>query len=615
MTETSQTPEAPARNSDDRDDSERRIGRTIDDRYRLEAYLGGGGMGDVYRARHTLMQKTVALKLLRPDVSGDDSVIERFRREAAAAANLEHPNICSATDFGKTSEGYFFLVMEFVDGRSLRDVLDDEGPLPVDRAAAIADGVAAALQTAAELDVVHRDIKPDNVMLVDREGGAPEVKVLDFGIAHVEFNDQMSSLTKTGAVFGTPTYMSPEQATGDEVEHRSDLYGLGAVLFEMLTGRKVFEEENSARLMAAHITERPEAPSSVRAEGEIPGALDEFVLELLAKKPRDRPASAEVVRERLRPFLADASESAPSGPTAPGSEVRSESSPATTLAVTTRRIREWMDELDIDSVDDDALNVALLALAGALGTMLFGLVVLSLVLTSSSPEQTRESLEAQRAEYKTREEIAAALEPLDEGRPADAVENLRKLREARGDSASAHLEFLLGKSYDRIGNERRALGAYRGAVEARRAYLYDDAVLALVEEALRSRDSDLTEEARTFVGAHRDHPGLQNRIARLAWKPESSRVRDRAHDLLSEYGLLEEIPEWQRLSIELRRADGCDEYEQQIAALVEHGDPRGARMIRLYDEKSRRGCGVLGLRDCYKCVRDRLDEALETLEE
>lgn len=574
-------------------------------------------MGEVYRAQHTLMQKTVAVKLLRPDVAEDESIIERFRREAAAAANLEHPNICSATDFGKTEGGYFYLVMEYIDGRSLQTLLDRRGPLPVETAADIADGIAAALQKAGDLDVVHRDIKPDNVMLVDRKSPDHDVKVLDFGIAHVEFNDQMPSLTKTGAVFGTPTYMSPEQATGDDVDHRSDLYGLGVVLFEMLTGREVFEEEESAKLMASHITEQPEPPSSARSDGDIPRELDDLVVELLAKKPEKRPTSAAAVRERLRRFRHD-DETPDSGMPTSGdpSETARDSGSATTLEVTTRRIREWAAGLDVgDAFDGDSLNVVLTALAGFLGLAVFGLAVASIaVITSNSPGETRASLEAERAAYKQREPVAAALEPVERGRPADAVENLRELRAARGDSASSHLDFLLGRSYDRIGNEARAIEAFRDAAQSNRDYLYDPATLDLLEEAIRSRNSDLEEQGREFVEVFADHPAVRKRTARLAWKPDSERVRERAHGLLETHDVVDELPEWQRLSIELRRADDCDAYERYISALVDHGDPRGAEMIRIYDDKPPRGCGLLGVKDCYGCVRDELESALDELQ-
>jgi serine/threonine-protein kinase len=501
MAETSQTPNPGGRDDSESGEVAELVGRAIDDRYRLEEYLGGGGMAEVYRAQHTLMQKTVAVKLLRPEVAEDESIIERFRREAAAAANLEHPNICSATDFGKTDEGHFYLVMEYVDGPSLQDVLDERGALPVEEAAAVADEIAAALEQAEQLDVVHRDIKPDNVMLVDDGGAVPEVRIVDFGIAHVEFNDQMPSLTKTGAVFGTPNYMSPEQATGDEVDHRSDLYGVGVVLFEMLTGREVFDEEESAQLMAAHITQQPELPSEVRPETRIPTELDELVMELLSKKPEGRPASASAVRQRLRRFTVGADQSGERPTAEPASASRASSRAPSTLEVTTRRIREWAADLDIDGFEDHSLNLALVALAVFLGLVLFGLVVASVVvLNSGSPEETRNSLEAERAAYKKREEVATALEPLENGRPADAVRNLEGLREERGDSASPHLHFVVGEAYDRIGNESKALEAFRAAAASDRDYLYDHTVLDVLEEAFEARSSELTDAAAAFVG-------------------------------------------------------------------------------------------------------------------
>lgn len=618
--------ETPSSNPSDSDgdnpgDVSGLTGRVIDDRYRLEAHLGGGGMGEVYRAEHTLMHKIVAVKLLRPEVARDESIIERFRREAAAAGNLDHPNICAATDFGKTGDGYFYLVMEYIDGESLKDLLAREGPLPIEQAVTIADGVAAALEKADELDVVHRDIKPDNIMLVDSSGRGPEVKVLDFGVAHVEFNDDMPSLTKTGAVFGTPSYMAPEQATGEEVDHRSDLYGLGVLLYEMITGRELFVAEESAQLMAKHIMEDPDPPSSVTERRDLPAPLEKLVLELLEKKPEDRPQSAADVRRRLQPYTEEASPTGSVSVPTPSANAQSKGQSATRVMATLRdRTTDLIASLRDGNFKRQPVNLALAGIAGVLVVLVGLLFVTSLyLLIGESPEETRESLAERRAEFKQKPEIQKALAPLEAGRPADAVHALEAVREKRADKTSPHLHYLTGAAYAKIGNETRALEAFRRAAEADSTYLYDQKLLELLAESIGSGNSDRSETALAFAGAFIDHEPVRNRVAKLAWKPDSDRTRERAWNLLESEGALGSVPEWQRLSIKLRRADACDGYEKYVDAIIDLGEPRGVEILKIYDDKPRRGCSVRGLplvktRDCYACIRDDLERGIEKLE-
>src|SRR6185369_6155904 len=236
------------------------VGQVVSGRYRLQKLIGEGGMGSVYLAEHMHMRKRVALKLLHAEMSQDAEVLARFRREAEAAAHVEHPNVASATDFGQAEDGSFFLVLEYVEGTSLRKALE-AGPLSSARALHIARQIALALERAHGSGIVHRDLKPENVMLV-RKGDDPDfVKVLDFGIAkvpadpvHGESNPQVI-LTKMGAVLGTPEYMSPEQSVGDPVGPATDLYALGIIMYEMLTGLHPFDPPTKEMLLTMHVLE------------------------------------------------------------------------------------------------------------------------------------------------------------------------------------------------------------------------------------------------------------------------------------------------------------------------------------------------------------------------
>jgi serine/threonine-protein kinase len=299
-------------------------GRLIAERYRVEKLLGEGGMGAVYRAEHIHMRKIVALKVLHAEMSNVPEVVARFEREAVAAGRIAHPNVAAATDFGRLEDGSFFLVLEYAAGRDLRGLLNATGALPPDRCVHIARQVAEALGAAHTLSIVHRDLKPDNVMLIERDGDADFVKVLDFGIAKVTLGDlsDQPALTRMGAVFGTPDYMSPEQALGQTVDHRSDLYALGILMFEMLTGHTPFDHDDPTMVLAQQIT----APPPPLPE-HVPPALSALVLSLLAKDVQKRPQSATDVVQALEGC-------ASGGDPVPPSEVEAHSAPASGFVAT-----------------------------------------------------------------------------------------------------------------------------------------------------------------------------------------------------------------------------------------------------------------------------------------
>ncbi len=205
------------------------IGTLVGERYLVERLIGLGGMGAVYCAEHVHMRKTVALKVLHREMTVLPEVVARFEQEAIAAARVEHPNVVQAKDFGRLENGAFYLVLEYVEGRILHEAMKE--PMPLDRVLSVSGQIAEALEAAHQQRIVHRDLKPDNVMLVERPGEPELVKVLDFGIAKVSVRDRGKidrPITQMGTVFGTPEYMSPEQAAGQSVDHRGDIYGLGS---------------------------------------------------------------------------------------------------------------------------------------------------------------------------------------------------------------------------------------------------------------------------------------------------------------------------------------------------------------------------------------------------
>ncbi|NOU32511.1 MAG: serine/threonine protein kinase, partial [Polyangiaceae bacterium] len=265
--------------------SDRIVGSTIDGRYVIQKVLGEGGMGVVYLARHALIDKLVALKALRSDLSSDKEITTRFLNEAQAASRIGSPHIVDISDFGVLPGGSAYFVMEYLRGESLADRQARLGVFSVRGTIHIGKQVAQALAAAHDAGIVHRDMKPDNVMLIDRGGDPDFVKVLDFGIAKV--NSQATRLTRAGSVFGTPQYMSPEQAAGVPVDHRSDIYALGIMLYEMLKGGVPFTGDNVMNILSHHMF-HPPPPLRDGSRSDLPPELESIVMKCLAKKASER---------------------------------------------------------------------------------------------------------------------------------------------------------------------------------------------------------------------------------------------------------------------------------------------------------------------------------------
>jgi len=282
------------------------VGHVLDDRYRIDARIGQGGMGAVYRGTHLLMERSVALKVLRPERAEDENAVRRFVREAKSTFRFDHPNCVRVNDFG-IANGLLYLVMEYLDGRTVGEELHYDGPLSTSRVIHVAMQACAALDHAHALNLVHRDLKPDNIMLTRRGNDADFVKVLDFGLAKLfEGPDgfrttimSMSPLTQDGIVFGTPEYMSPEQAMGQPLDQRTDIYSLGVVMYEMLTGMVPFAGATFMAMLTKHVKEAAIPPHERRPELGIRPELSAVVMRCMEKQRDDRPATAAELGDEL----------------------------------------------------------------------------------------------------------------------------------------------------------------------------------------------------------------------------------------------------------------------------------------------------------------------------
>ena len=265
--------------------------------------LGEGGMGTVYLCEHEVLHRRLAVKVLRADLTADPELVDRFRNEAIAASRIGQENVVDVLDFGAEEDGALYYVMEALEGKSLGAIIRERGALDVFRALDLLEQICRALAAAHARGVVHRDVKPDNVFVVHREDGTEQAKVIDFGISHVPRAKGTAPITRAGSIIGTPEYMAPEQAAGDPADPRADVYAVGVLAFEMLTGELPIEAATPIATLVAHQTHTPDAPS--RRRPAVPQEVDALVLRALAKRPEERQESmealaAEVARVRAR---------------------------------------------------------------------------------------------------------------------------------------------------------------------------------------------------------------------------------------------------------------------------------------------------------------------------
>ena len=612
------------------------LDQIVADRYHVRMQLGVGAMGSVYLAEHTMMGNAVALKILHPDQSKSNESVARFQREAQTASTINHPNICAATDFGRLSNGAFFMVMEYLEGLTLRQVIRQHSPLPPARAIHITKQLASALGAAHQKGVIHRDIKPANVMLVERAGDKDFVKLTDFGLAGLSENhendDEQVRLTMAGVVYGTPAYISPEQASAESViDGRADLYGLGCILFEMLTGRLPFMGGNVTQMLTAHLTQEPPKASEFNLTHYIPPELDNIIIKLMAKKADNRFARAEDLilaldsldlnstpevtritnKEQPPPIDRSAMDNA-----APGTEL------ATTPVGASQTTGEKLAALPLTAkIALGAIPVVFLLLV-----VLIGVGIASYSGEEDTPpaptdpedladfqiEQTSTQLAEERDKFVRRADaMRPVLEHMASGEHAEALAKLGKVGEKP--RKSPHYHYYLGIAYAAEDRDIESLDAYTKAIELEPRYARDKRLIENALDALSDKDDAVKERAQTLLKG----PLLETTpipLARMAYDPGSNRGRKRARALLEETGKFDALPEWRKDAIKLRLDVGCKPRGEAVERLGDAQTPRALGPLREYARKPKRGCGRRDREDCYGCIRDELSEAIIKLE-
>ena len=606
-------------------------GVLISERYRLEECLGQGAMGSVYRAEHVLMRKEVAVKLLRPEVVGQGEVVERFRREAQAAAHIDHPNICTATDFGEMDEG-FFLVMEYLEGHTLDVALVEDERFAIARALHIVALMCDAIQVAHDAGIVHRDLKPENVMLIERDGDPNFPKIMDFGVARVRIGEdedaESARLTRAGMVYGTPHYMSPEQAAGAEIDERADIYSLGVMLYEMLTGSLPFYDTNPAKIMAMHMTEEPPSVRRECPQARIPRSLDRLVQQMLAKEPEDRPASAAAVKRELERIAESSDALTLGGLTREAAETGTEAIRNISREVKpgARRVAGFFEGLAssagprVSAAIDWALRHRAQLAVGFLLAFLAAAVVLPVFILLRSdvaltPEERRaeaQDLAGDRAAFLRSNGATSVMDTMATGDVEDAVSQLESLRARTG--PNPHLAFLLGRAYADSGKWDKALAKYEFALAEDPRYASEDRLLEDIGAQLASDDASIRERAEGIVLSEIPGPVANDMLADLAWSAKDKAVRDGVRNTLESTGRIDALEDWQTFAMELRGAKGCKEHAKWIEKLAKTSNPAALAPLRFYAAKPKRGCGAFNAKDCYGCIRDDLAEAIETLE-
>ena len=567
------------------------IGTVVGGRYKLERVIGEGGMSAVYEGEHVHMHKPVAVKVLSPEMSKSSEAVERFHREAMAASRIDHPNVAAATDFGELEDKSFFLVLELITGKTLRDALR-EGRFNARRTLHVARQIASALARAHSLGIVHRDLKPENVMLTSRAGDEDFVKILDFGIAKLPMKElapdatpsDAAPLTQLGMVYGTPEYMSPEQATGKPIDARADLYSLGVIMFEMLAGVRPWDDENKAVLLGKHVSQPVPKIAEKAPDAGVPDEIEAIVRKLMAKSPDDRYAKTEDATAAIDAILAR-----PPQPVVLPGQAFTVPLPASQrlvkkplsdhLKALPARFASLLDRVEPRlPLDKIPLEIPprqkLYALMGALALvllLLLGGFVTILALAFRGAESKKDTPTASAVDHRAKVQAAA-----------QAGDYAGVVREAAIFVASPHAD----RDTDEVAR----------AVEAASA-AQEDAAFELMEHKLGAAGADALYDLA--YGAPSQSAANAALTARAKKSLQDDAVKSHMSPALA-------------VTLDIKTTQNvCDAKTKYFARAASSGDARTEAVLAPYLKKG--GCGRRGRNDCHPCLRTGDDSVEKTV--
>ena len=544
-----------------------RIGDVLDSKFRITGVLGSGGMGCVYLAEHLSLRRPVALKLLHPEVEGIDEVTLRFEREAFATGRVDHPNCVNVSDFGRLEDGTLYMVLEVLDGVSLFDLIEKEGRIEWKRALHVGRHVLSALACAHGAGIVHRDVKPENVILVDQEEDPDFAKILDFGIAKLFDGANLQSddprLTQLGVTIGTPTYIAPEQAFGQPIDARADLYALSVMLYEMIAGVPPFEAEEVVALLSMHTSAEVPPFRKMAPDARVPKSVEALIRDGLEKNKEDRVSTAGEYIARIDEILGDesftSSGDGDSGlreiPSLVAEGLRETVAPAVARAVTKRRTPKQI-------VVTTATIIAFLA-------------VVVFVFGSKGPDYlpTRNHLPG--VPPKHGPEAEAAAEMLEQGRPKEAaaylIERKKEVRE------EPYAQMVLGHAHASAQRSILALVAYEKAILLEPKLANDELMRTNLDLMLDKKAPGVVDDALDFMGMlvrEVDDGDAADRLVSLASSGQRVRTRQHAVTVADEVGLGGQIDRLGSYLLDLEQGETCLARKDAVAKLRALGDKK-----------------------------------------
>ncbi len=585
------------------------IGDVLDSRYRITGVLGSGGMGCVYLAEHVSIKRPLALKLLHPEVGEIEEVSRRFEREAFAIGRVDHPNCVNVSDFGKLPDGTLYMVLELLDGVLLFDLLEREGRLDWKRALHIGRHVLSALAYAHDAGITHRDVKPENVILVEQDGDPDFAKILDFGIAklHDDAKPDVDTglltndhkLTQAGVTIGTPTYIAPEQAYAQPIDGRADLYSLSVMLYEMIAGVPPFDADQVGALLRMHVSAVVPRFGEMAPDVHVPDAVEGLIRRGLEKNPDDRIGSAEEYIDRIDEIVApeDGSHSGPRKIRSlvfdgfPGSIT-----PAIARVVTGKRTLKQV-------------VVAALIVIGLVG-------ILSFAFGSKGPDYLSEGALLPLASAAYGPEAETAAEMLAQGRPKEAASYLMgQWKEVREEP---YAQLILGHAQASAQRNIQALLAYEKAISLEPKLAKDKRMRNNIELMLDKKAPGVVDAAIDFLGklvSEADNWTAADQLVDMASSSKLPRRRHKAMSVATEVGLGNRIDRLGSYLLDLQRGGSCLVRKEAVANLRALGDRKAIPALRKARKRIRtEGAHVKKKVNTNACLRTAATEAVRHLQ-